>query len=553
MNESPKLSLKHVLIILSALTIILVSGYFIVNYDTIVESNKQTISAGLTGDVSIGTLLPITGVLSSQGGGDKIAINLAAEDFNEYLDKNNALWRLKIVHEDSATNPVTALEKITSLYAKNINMVIGPTSSAELLTIRGYVNSNNMLAFSQSSTAPSLAIPGDAIFRLTPDDTKQGPAITSLLNDNDIDVIIQLARSDPWGYGLSKNIEKNFLETPGHVSQIIQYNPDSPEFSVTTSLLEKAVNEQVILHGEEKVGVVIIGFAETLQFMQSATQHDILDNVRWFGTDGVTEDDKITNDSIGSEFAETVQFTTTLLAVSDNDIRKDVEKRIVSQLGKTPKSYAYSAYDIVWILGLAIDKSQSSDVDIITPIISDIAAEYNGAVGNAKLNEAGDLDSSDYDIWQVSNDSWNVVGYYDSDSDSIAYQEFIVIGRTHTADSIKIMENEIKDIVEKTKSEYDSNLSSITTLQFGEYYSFVLSADLDEILVHPRNEVIGNHPTGLNNGDISVEEILETLKTSDGVWVKYVYQNPATGNEENKKSWLSMHEGYIFAAGYYNP
>jgi len=115
------------------------------------------------------------------------------------------------------------------------------------------------------------------------------------------------------------------------------------------------------------------------------------------------------------------------------------------------------------------------------------------------------------------------------------------------------LENEIKSIVEKTKSEYDGNLSSISNLQFGEYYSFVFSGDLDTILVHPKKEVIGTHPTGVNNADISVEEILEALKTSDGVWVKYVYQNPATGNEESKRSWLSMHDGYVFAAGYYNP
>jgi len=51
------------------------------------------------------------------------------------------------------------------------------------------------------------------------------------------------------------------------------------------------------------------------------------------------------------------------------------------------------------------------------------------------------------------------------------------------------LENHIKDIVQLTINQYDGSLDSITNLQFGEYYSFVLSGDLDKILVHPKKEM----------------------------------------------------------------
>ena len=505
--------------------------------NTQVSSSKPT---GLVGDISIGTLLPLTGDLSTQGEEEKASIQMAADDFNDYLKKNNANWNLKIVYEDSATNPVIALEKLTSLNAKNIHLVIGPASSAELRNIMGYSNSNGMLIFSQSSTAPSLAINHDSVYRLTPDDSKQGPAIATLLVSNGIEVINQVVRADTWGDGLSSSIAESFVDKGGIVAQTIRYNPESPEFSVTTSLLAKAVNDQIAIHGAENIGVVMIGFSETLQFMQSSTGHEVLDDVLWFGTDANTKETKITNDPLGSEFANKVHFTTTLLSTADNDIRKDVESRLIQQIGRTPNTYAFSAYDIVWILGLAMIEADSNDVNNLTPIIREVASNYNGAVGNAKLNEAGDLDTSNYDVWGVRDKSWKLIGYYDSNMDSV-----IEIPNQ--------VEQDIKNAVQQTIAQYDGELNSITNLQHGSYYSFVLSGDLDTILVHPKEEVIGEHPTGVNNANISVARIIELLGTEEGVWIDYYYPNPATDKIESKRSWLVLYDNYVFASGYYNP
>ena len=414
MDKKNKRLIISLIVIAAIMSFILYTSYSTDNMEL-----KDTSDNMLVGDISIGTLLPLTGDLSSQGENYKAATEMAALDFNKYLKSNNAEWSLNLVHEDSGTNPVIALQKLTSLNAKNIHMVVGPSSSGEIRNIIGYANSNGIIIFSQGSTAPSLAIPGDNVFRLTPDDSKQGPAIATLLDHNGIDAVIQIVRADAWGDGLSKSIEDAFTSDTQNTIQTIRYNPESPEFSVTTSLLAKLVQEEIAIHSIENVGVMAIGFAETLQFMQSASEHEILDDVLWFGTDGVTKETKITNDPIASKFANKVQFTTTLLTVNDNDIRRDLDDRFISQLGATPKSYAYSAYDIVWIFGLAMEKADSNNVDKIIPIIPDIAAGYNGAIGNARLNEAGDLDTSDYDVWKVIDSKWVTIGHYDSSINSI--------------------------------------------------------------------------------------------------------------------------------------
>ena len=115
---------------------------------------------------------------------DKIAIlqlNLQLKTFNQYLESVGATWRVNLVMEDSQTDPVIALEKLQSLNSKGIKLVLGPDSSAEVKSIKSYVDSNDMLVLSPSSTAPNLAI-DDNIFRLIPDDTKQSVVIAKMLD-----------------------------------------------------------------------------------------------------------------------------------------------------------------------------------------------------------------------------------------------------------------------------------------------------------------------------------------------------------------------------------
>jgi len=89
-----------------------------------------------------------------------------------------------------------------------------------------------------------------------------------------------------------------------------------------------------------------------------------------------------------------------------------------SDLGRIPNTYAFSTYDSVWIIGMAILEKQTTDMSTIKEIIPDIAENYSGIIGSTRLNEAGDLDNSNYEIWGVSNAEWILVGKYDSVTDS---------------------------------------------------------------------------------------------------------------------------------------
>jgi branched-chain amino acid transport system substrate-binding protein len=209
------------------------------------------------------------------------------------------------------------------------------------------------------------------------------------------------------------------VQRGGQTGEGIRYNPESPEFSASTSLLAKKVQEYVDEYGADKVAILFLGFAEILQFTQSASEHDILDDVRWFGPGANTKEHRLIDDPIGLEFSTNVQFTTVQFAASKNPIYDRVQAHLTETLGTEPNTFVHSSYDAVWIIGLAMLETQSTDVSTIKAIIPEIAENYSGAIGPTKLNEAGDLAQADYEVWGIRGGEWVLLGKYTQSDDSV--------------------------------------------------------------------------------------------------------------------------------------
>ena len=403
--------------------IIIGLGYVIGGSDTEVsESTDSTVQevSELSGVVNIGLILPLSGDLATHGLENLEGSKFGVVEFNKHLEEIGAPWTLKMTSEDSATNPVIALEKLTSLNAKGIKMIVGPETSSNIRNMKGYSDSNNMLLVSCCSSAPSLAIPNDSVYRLVPDDSNQGTALSKLIQHEGIEVLVPVWRGDTWGDGLSAATTSSFVKRGGIIDEGIRYNPESPEFSASTSLLAEKVQGYVDEYGKDKVAIVFLGFAEILQFIQSASQHEILDDVRWFGPGANTKEHRLIDDPKGFEFSTNVQFTTVQFAASKNPIYDKVQAHLTETLGTEPNTFVHSSYDAVWIIGLAMLETQSTDVTTIKSVISDIAENYSGAIGPTILNEAGDLAQADYEIWGIRGGEWILLGQYTQSTDSIS-------------------------------------------------------------------------------------------------------------------------------------
>jgi len=75
------------------------------DYTKLKADYDALLKAGLTGEILIGSLMPLTGDLATYGANSKVAIEFAAEEVNAFLKASGAKWTLKIITEDTETKP----------------------------------------------------------------------------------------------------------------------------------------------------------------------------------------------------------------------------------------------------------------------------------------------------------------------------------------------------------------------------------------------------------------------------------------------------------------
>ena len=87
----------------------------------------------------------------------------------------------------------------------------------------------------------------------------------------------------------------------------------------------------------------------------------------------------------------------------------------------------------------------------------------------------------------------------------------------------------------------------------GEWYVLIADPN-DTIIVHPvMPEAVGlDIKTGVTSDGYEHGKAM-SMATEDGIWVEFLWPNPATGREDLKRAWVVRHDGMIFASGYYSP
>lgn len=387
-----------------------------------------TAPRGLAGTIVIGGLLPLSGGLGSFGKHSKVAMELAASEVNDFFASLGIDAKVELRIEDTETKPEVCLEKLQALHAAGVKFFVGPMSSGELSTIKEYAGANKLLIVSQSSTAPALAIPGDFVFRLCPDDTKQGPAIARTVYDSGVEHLIIVYRQDTWGEGLKSAVKEAFEKLGGVVEDVIGYPKDAKDFSAEASTLNSKVSQLISKYGADSVGVNLIAFEEAVQFFIAASEYESLKKVRWFGSDGTALSSELIKDQNrrAAAFAAEVKFLNTIFTPTSSPKFEKVKEHVERTLGETPDAYAYSAYDAVWLIALSVLAAGKPDPVAVKQVLPKVAELYFGAAGWTKLNEAGDLGVANYDLWvpkevEPGKFGWVKAGTYVGATDSITW------------------------------------------------------------------------------------------------------------------------------------
>jgi len=360
---------------------------------------EQPPAVGVSGTVTVGALLDLSGGLATYGENSQKALELAQEEINEWLEAIGEDWQIEVRVEDTQVKPDIALSKIQTFNAQGIKFVIGPMSSGEVKEIREFATNNKILVISPSSTSPALAIPNDYIFRFCPTDLLQGPAAAEIAFEQGIEHLVIMWRGDTWGDGLKESMAESAAEKGIMVHEGPRYNPDQEEFTSEVATLADTVSQLVDQFGADKVGVALLGFREVAAVFSAAAGYDVLGQVKWIGSDGSALLGDVVNDPTVAEFAASVEFLNPIFAPGESPFNEKLRNYIEQELGRQPDAYAFASYDALWAIALSIQYVQDADPEKVKEILPLTVSRMVGASGVFQLDENGDRANADYEIY----------------------------------------------------------------------------------------------------------------------------------------------------------
>lgn len=363
------------------------------------EDSGNGDDGGAQDEVRIGALLPQTGSLSSYGETSEAALNLALKEIED------AGGKVSLVIEDTGTDGDTALEGLRSLHDSGVRLVIGPYASSSVTAVKEYADSNDMVLISPLSTAKSLAVADDNIFRFTPDDDKESVAVAALAWADGVRTIVPISRDDPGNVGLEAGLRKSFEALGGTVTELIKYGADETEESDFADEAEKLVSALKSADTSTgKVAIYLAAFGEVAQLFNATSKHAELAEVQWYGSDSVALSEDLVQNHTAAAFAVQAGYPNPILGLADEDedLWGPVQEQLTEELGRPADAFALAAYDALMV-GFEALTHAGSDADVATlkqQFVS-TANEYHGLTGATTLNDAGDREVGIYDFWAV--------------------------------------------------------------------------------------------------------------------------------------------------------
>jgi ABC-type branched-subunit amino acid transport system substrate-binding protein len=381
----------------------------------------QTPATGL----KIGTLLPISGDLSSYGGSMQNTARLLVKTVN---DCGGVLGRpVTLIGEDDQTDPAAGAAAMTKLVeVDRVAAVVGGASSAVssasiLIAVR-----NQVVQISPSSTSPTFterSRKGEFKgfwFRTAPPDTFQGKALAQLAYKRGFRSLAILAVNNDYGSGLIDAFMPAFKDLGGKI-----LNEETPtRFDPRATSFDSEVRQAASPRPD---GVLLVSYPETGSIiLKTAFELGVLgQNTQWLATDGL-KDLKLAplvgKTTDGKYIAAGLEGTA---AHPAGDAFRSFRDRFSKAYDNEPAIYDPNTWDAMALTTLAAQSAKAITGVAVRDRLRTVAnppgepvadvcqglallrqgkeIDYQGASGTVDFNAEGDVVGS-YDVWQIQSD-----------------------------------------------------------------------------------------------------------------------------------------------------
>lgn len=338
---------------------------------------------------------------------------LVAPEINDYLSRlprSGGSPRLKVEfviegpsEDEFHLTPARHLEILQNMHESGIEYFIAVLESWYGQGCLDYIADKRILLVSPSSTATSLKY-DNKLFRLAPADDLQAVILTTMLANYDqgIDSIVGLYREDSGGIEFRDAVNTLFEGEMKMIPYPPCIDPNDPACMPDndfTAYLEQA--ETVAQNLPGNVGFLLLAFDENVSILQQAKAYNTLYGLPWFATGWTGKSEDILSDA--AQEACHVSLISAFGAPPNSSKFNDLAHRF-SQLGHGSAGfYTATAIDAAWLIIQAVLEtstlSNRANAEDAYAVFRDIASRYYGYSGWTLLNEHGDREAIDHEIW----------------------------------------------------------------------------------------------------------------------------------------------------------
>jgi len=391
------------------ITILFLSAYIFYPREEPIEENLAQ-----SGEVQIGVISPTDADLPKY----VYMAELAEIDINSYCAESGFNISFNFLTFSANGMGASALEITQSLHNVGVDLVVGGGWSSQLCVMRSYVNDNEILVISPSSTNPQEhSLQNDYIYRLCTHDFMTGEIMAELCESLGLEGVLIIERGDSWAEGVGNWFTREYS---GDVIGRVRY---AAEISTFNEVLDEAESLLIDEVSGSEIGVFLIAFKESNDILAELIQYPKLSNVTWMGAEPMV----ITMNPVGMESIITnIRFISPLIKPFPSDRLNEIAEDYQAEIDDVLDFYDASIYDSCMVLGHSAIAAESIDASVVREVLPGVAEDYVGLTGPCGLDVNGDRRVFQMGLHELCVEPvlrWKLVGYYDSTNGSVSWED----------------------------------------------------------------------------------------------------------------------------------
>lgn len=325
--------------------------------------SKQTNGAGSDSSATfkIGGIGPTTGSASVYGIAVKNAAELAIKEINEAGGING--YQVELNFQDDEADQEKGVNAYNTLKDWGMNLLLGSVTSGSCVAVAAKSAEDNIYQLTPSGSAVDC-VANDNAFQVCFTDPNQGMAAAQYIGQNKMaaKVAVIYDSSDVYSSGIYEKFAGEAANQSFEIVATESFTADNKtDFSVQLQNAKTAGAELIFLPIYYNEATLILNQAASMEFAPT-----------FFGCDGL--DGILSVDNFDQSLAEGVILLTPFAADAADEKTQKFVADYEAAYGSTPNQFAADAYDAVYIMKAAIEKSGATPADGVSGICDKLKA-----------------------------------------------------------------------------------------------------------------------------------------------------------------------------------